>query len=80
MSEHELIIRIQANNLSLDSLVKALKPETEIKLRNVHVDMHADGNDLIIVIKAPDLSALRAATNSLLRLLTMLIRTYQSIK
>ncbi len=51
-----------------EALEKALRPEAEARLRGVESSVSREGGELMIVISAPDTSAARATTNSLLRL------------
>ena len=51
------------------ALVRALAPETEIKLRGVRSEIRLiDDSAIEITVEAPDYSAFRAAVNALLRL------------
>ncbi len=69
-----LKFRIENSRLR-DTLYKSLKPELEIKLRGIQASIEVCGQELLITIKAPDYSALRAASNSILRLMSMILNT-----
>ena len=59
----------------METLYKSLKPELEIRLRGVKACIELKEKELLVTIEAPDYSALRAASNSLLRLMSMILTT-----
>ena len=63
---------IELNSAEIASaIIKALAPETEIKLRGVRSELRLiDDTAIEIVVESPNHSAFRAAVNALLRLMS----------
>jgi len=53
----------------LMTLLKSLKPEERLRLRGIKLSVDSVGNKLVVIIEAPEVSSLRAAFNSVMRLI-----------
>jgi tRNA threonylcarbamoyladenosine modification (KEOPS) complex Pcc1 subunit len=71
----EARITARLSSEEAEALEKALKPEAEARLRGVEARVSRRDDLLIIEVRAPNTSAARATTNSLLRLASAALRT-----
>jgi len=53
----------------LMTLLKSLKPEERLRLRGIKLSVDSVGNRLVVIIEAPEVSSLRVAFNSVMRLI-----------
>jgi tRNA threonylcarbamoyladenosine modification (KEOPS) complex Pcc1 subunit len=69
----QAVIRLNfSSEAQLKAVLEALKPETETSTTSrSKVDMNTENQTLILDFRANDTSALRAATNSYLRLIVV---------
>ena len=70
-------IRIKANEGS-SLIAEALKPESEVTDRTT-VQVIADNDELVIRVQADDVSSLRAALNSYLRMARLAIDSQRAL-
>jgi len=78
----QAVIRLNfSSEKQLKVVLEALKPETRTpSTRRSKVQMKGEGNSLTLNFKARDTSALRAAINSYLRQISMLINVTRLIE
>jgi tRNA threonylcarbamoyladenosine modification (KEOPS) complex Pcc1 subunit len=69
----DAVIRIGLPYRVADALARALKPEADIGLRGVISDVVRYDSELVLNIKAPDISSALATLNGLLRLASSVI-------
>jgi len=70
------IIRIAFNNDLSKLIYKAISPEVRDRIsKRIEVNARDEDKSLIIEVQAEDITSLRAAVNSYLRILAALIRT-----
>ena len=60
-------------------LRKSLSPETTNELPRTNVSVKNEGNDLVLILEAEDVSSLRAVLNSYLRWLKVAMETKDMI-
>lgn len=70
-------IKINGSKELLDACFAALEPEQEFKSKRAKYDLKKQGKKLIIKIEAEDLTALRAVTNSVTGLLTIVDQNWR---
>ncbi len=71
----EARVTIHLSHEEAEALEKALRPEAEARLRGVEAWVSREGGKLTVEVRAPDTSAARATTNSLLRLAATALHT-----
>lgn len=76
--EAEIVLRGLEDELA-EALVKALKPEADIRLRGVKASISKERDGVHVAIKAPDHSSFRATLNSLLRLSASILKTIEIV-
>ncbi len=77
--EAEIVLRGLDDKLA-ETLIKALKPEADIRLRGVKASVTKENGSVHIAIKAPDHSSFRATLNSLLRLSASILKTIKIVE
>lgn len=79
--KYEVLIRLECNDERLTSAIyTSLKPEEELRMKSIKmvVDKHHD--TVAIHIEAQDVTSMRIATNSLLRLISLVLNVLNTLQ